>query len=228
MDSLRHVAIVPDGNRRWAKLNGVSPLEGHQKGATAMFSVVNHLLETTLECLTLWGFSPDNWKRSPEEVNWILSLLASWLASHTAWLNEQGVKFRHSGRRSGLPEDLVTAIDRAAAVTETNTGMILNVAFNYSGRADILDAVRALGDDIAHIRDIDERTFSSHLSTHGLPDVDLVIRTAGEYRLSNFLLWQVAYSEFYFTPTLWPDFGPKELDTAIAEYHERPRRLGGD
>lgn len=222
----RHIAIVPDGNRRWAKLNGVSPLEGHQKGASVMLAVVNQLLDTDLEVLTLWGFSTDNWKRSPEEVRWIMALLGTWLASHTSWLNQQGIKVRHIGRRLGLPDDLVTAIDRAVDLTSGNTGMTLNVAFNYSGRAEILDAVRALGEHFPG--NLDEATFSDYLYTGGLPDVDLVIRTAGEYRLSNFLLWQTAYSEFFTTPILWPDFTGKDLDAAIAEYHRRAKRQGGD
>jgi len=228
MDNLRHVAIIADGNRRWAKLNGVSTSEGHQRGAEAMFAVVKDCLSLDLECLTIWGFSPDNWKRSPEEVQAIFALLAEWLDSHTLWLVTEGVRVRHIGRLSGLPHDLQVAIDTAVTATSQNTGMALNVALNYTGRAEILDAVRRLMSPPASSASLDESNFSSHLDTGGLPDVDLVIRTAGYYRISNFMLWQTAYAEYYFTKTLWPDFDGEELVEAISEYQERKRTFGGD
>lgn len=229
MDSnLRHIAIVPDGNRRWSKLHGVPTLEGHQRGAEVMFTVAKHLISQALEYLTIWGFSPDNWKRSPEEVAAILALLASWLDSHTDWLVKEGVRVRHIGRLRGLPHDLQLAIERAVTATAPNTGMTLVVAFNYSGRAEILDAVRSLMSPLAGSTSLDEATFRSHLYTDGLPDVDLVIRTAGYYRISNFMIWQTAYAEYYFTKTLWPDFDKEEMDKAISEYHERKRTFGGD
>ena len=229
MDSnLRHVAIVPDGNRRWSELHGVPTLEGHQRGAEAMFAIVKGCLSLGLEYLTVWGFSTDNWKRSPEEVAAILSLLGSWLDSHTDWLRLNGVRVRHIGRLSGLPHDLQVAIDKAVTATAPNTGMTLTVAFNYSGRAEILDAVRSLMGSLAGSTSLDEATFRSHLYTDGLPDVDLVIRSAGYYRTSNFMLWQTAYAEYYFTKTLWPDFDEEELDEAISEYVRRKRTFGGD
>lgn len=193
-----------------------------------MFTVAKHLLSRGLEYLTLWGFSTDNWKRSPEEVAAILSLLASWLDSHTDWLYDEGVRVRHIGRLSGLPHDLQLAIERAVTATAQNTGMTLAVAFNYSGRAEILDAVRSLMSPLASSTSLDEATFKSHLYTDGLPDVDLVIRTAGYYRISNFMIWQTAYSEYYFTETLWPEFNEEEMDKAISEYARRKRTFGGD
>jgi len=229
MDSnLRHVAIIPDGNRRWSKLHGVPTLEGHQRGAEVMFTVAKHLLSRGLEYLTVWGFSTDNWKRSPQEVKAILSLLGSWLDSHTDWLRLNGVRVRHIGRLSELPLPLQTAIERAVTATAPNTGMTLAVAFNYSGRTEILDAIRSLMSHEGLAINVDERSLSSYLYTAGIPDVDLVIRTAGNFCISNFMLWQTAYAEYYFTKTLWPDFDEEELDEAISEYVRRKRTFGGD
>ncbi len=229
---LNHVAIVPDGNRRWAKEHNLPPLEGHRRGAEAMHTVVDYLIGR-VQYLTVWGFSTDNWQRADSEVNNLFHLLAAWIEKDTPWLNSRGVRLRHIGRFQELPQDLQLAINKAMEVTSDNTGMTFTLAFNYSGRAEILDAVRRLID--AGIpshwippREIDEKFFSRYLDTEGMPDVDLVIRTAGEFRLSNFLLWQTAYSEFYFTDVLWPDFNTKELEEALQVYSERQRRFGGD
>lgn len=228
-----HVAIVPDGNRRWAKERQLPALEGHRRGAQAMHTVVEHLIARGIKYLTVWGFSTDNWRRSDSEVNNLFHLLAAWIETDTPWLNSRGVRLRHIGRLQELPQDLQLAINKAMEVTSDNTGMTLTLAFNYSGRAEIVDAVRRLID--AGIpshgippREIDENFFSRYLDTDGMPDVDLVIRTAGESRLSNFLLWQTAHSEYYFTRVLWPDFAREDLDRALLAYSERQRRFGGD
>ncbi len=227
-----HIALIPDGNRRWAKEHGVPALQGHRRGAEAMHTVVDYLIGR-VQYLTVWGFSTDNWQRADSEVNNLFHLLAAWIEKDTPWLNSRGVRLRHIGRFQELPQDLQLAINKAMEVTSDNTGMTFTLAFNYSGRAEILDAVRRLID--AGIpshwippREIDEAFFSRYLDTDGMPDVDLVIRTAGEFRLSNFLLWQTAYSEFFFTPVLWPAFDTKELEKALESYSERRRRFGGD
>jgi len=233
-DSLcQHVAIIPDGNRRWAELHGLPNLAGHQRGAEAMHTVVEHLIAQGIKYLTVWGFSTDNWKRSDSEVSDLLHLLAAWIERDAPWLNSRGVRLRNIGHFKELPQYLQLAINKAIELTSDNTGMTLTLAFNYSGRAEIVDAARRLRD--AGIpshwippREIDEKFFSRYLYTDGMPDVDLVIRTAGEFRLSNFLLWQTAYSEFYFTPVLWPDFNTKELEKALKTYSQRRRHFGGD
>ncbi|GAI67944.1 unnamed protein product [marine sediment metagenome] len=227
-----HVAIVPDGNRRWAKKHRLPALQGHRRGAEAMHNVVDYLIGQ-VQYLTVWGFSTDNWRRSDGEVNNLFQLLAAWIEKDTPWLNRREVRLRHIGHLEGLPQVLQVAINKAIELTSDNTGMTFTLAFNYSGRAEIVDAVRRLIDTgiPSHWippREIDEKFFSRYLYTDGMPDVDLVIRTAGEFRVSNFLLWQTRYSEFYFTQTLWPDFDTEELEKALEEYNNRQRRFGGD
>ncbi len=229
-----HMAIVPDGNRRWADMKGVPHLIGHQAGADRMHDVVEALIQRGVKYLTVWGFSTDNWKRSETEVRAIFSLLEVWIIKDTPWLHSQGVKLKHIGRFQELPHSLQETISQAVNLTHANTGMTLNLAFNYSGRADILDAVRRLvtkaleGSLRIKPGEIDEAVFSQELYTNGSPDVDLVIRTAEEFRLSNFMLWQTAYSEFYFTPVFWPDFDILELERALETYQHRHRRFGSD
>ena len=223
-----HVALIPDGNRRWAKEHRVPPLEGHKCGAEVMHNVVSYLIGHQVKCLTLWGFSVDNWKRSKDEISSIFHLLARWVEGDTPWLNRNHVRLRHIGRFSELPYYLQSVIAHAVNLTQRNTGMTLALAFNYGGRADLVDAVRRLIDKGIPSHLVDEKRFSSCLYTDGMPDVDLVIRTAGDFRISNFLLWQTAYSEYYFTTTLWPDFNEKELEKALQVYSERQKRFGGD
>jgi undecaprenyl diphosphate synthase len=225
---LQHIALIPDGNRRWSKLGGVPALEGHRRGAKVMHTVVDYLIDHQVRYLTVWGFSTDNWKRNQEEITSLLRLLAQWIDKDAPWLNSRGVRLRHIGRLWKLPGFLQQAINKAVELTKNNMGMTLNLAFNYTGRAEIVDAVRQLVKDGILSQEIDETSFSRHLYTDGMPDVDLVIRTAGEFRLSNFLLWQTAYSEFYFTPVLWPDFDTEELEKALQAYSERQKRFGGD
>ena len=223
-----HIAIVPDGNRRWSKLHRVSPLEGHKRGADVMHRIADYLADRGIKYLTLWGFSTDNWKRTPEEVNDILDLLKQWLDLHTAWAHGKGIRLRYLGRFLELPESLREAITGAVELTRYNAGMTLNVAFNYSGRSEIIDAIHKWLANKDAPSFLDEKGFSHYLYTDGMPDVDLVVRTAGDFRISNFLLWQVAYSEFYFTDVLWPDFNEEGLEKALQVYSERQRRFGGD
>ena len=229
-----HVAIIPDGNRRWAKLRGLPALEGHRRGAEVMHNVIDYLISRKIRYLTVWGFSIDNWKRNQEEILSLLHLLAEWIEKDVPWLNSHGVRLRHIGRIGRLPNFLQVAINQAVELTSDNAGMTLNLAFNYSGRAEIVDAVRRLIDsgrlfEPAMSRpQLDEELFSHYLYTDDMPDVDLVIRTAGEFRLSNFMLWQTAYSEVYFTKVLWPDFDTEEVERALLDYNERQRRFGGD
>jgi len=225
---IQHIAIIPDGNRRWSKLHGISRLEGHQRGAEVMYQVADYLADKGIKYLTLWGFSTDNWKRQPGEVDDIFNLLEQWLDSHTAWANSKGIRLHHLGHPQELPESLREAIRQAVELTHHNTGMTLNIAVNYTGRAEILDAVARLIKINIPSEFLDEARFASCLDTRDIPDVDLVIRTAGDMRMSNFLLWQTAYSEIYFTKMLWPDFDREELDRALLAYSVRPRRLGGD
>ncbi len=224
---IEHVAIVPDGNRRWSKLHGVPVLEGHRRGAEVMHNVVDCLNSQGIKYLTVWGFSTDNWKRSDSEVNALFHLLATWIEKDTPWLTSRGVRLRHIGRLQELPDFLQLPINHAVDLTKNNTAMALTLAFNYTGRAEIVDAIHNWLADKDAPSYLDEELFSRYLYTDGMPDVDLVIRTA-EFRLSNFLLWQAAYSEFYFTETLWPDFDTRELEKALLSYSESQRRFGGD
>jgi undecaprenyl diphosphate synthase len=229
MDNLpQHVALIPDGNRRWAAMHNLPALEGHRAGADRMHYVVDEFIRLGLKYLSLWGFSTDNWKRSDSEVLSIFTLLQLWIEKDTPWLNENRVRLKHIGRLHELPHGLQEAIRVAVALTAYNSGMTLNLAFNYSGRTEIVDAVRGLIADRVPCERIDEDLFSQYLYTNGIPDVDLVIRTADELRVSNFMLWQTAYAEFFFTPVFWPDFDKLELEKALAAYQQRRRRLGGD
>ncbi len=225
---LKHVAIIPDGNRRWAELHGLPVLEGHNRGAKVMHKVVDYLISCRVDYLTLWGFSSDNWKRSDVEVSDLLHLMAAWLEEDAPWLNDRGVRLRHIGRLHQLPDFLQQAISQAVKLTAENIGLTLNLAFNYTGRAEIVDAAQRIVKDDPPPGKIDEKLFSRYLYSDGIPDVDLVIRTAGDIHLSNFMLWQTAYSELYFTDVLWPDFDTEELEKALKSYGQRRRRFGGD
>jgi undecaprenyl diphosphate synthase len=223
----QHVAIIPDGNRRWASKNGLPHIRGHELGGERMFQIIEHLMKLGVRFVTVWGFSTDNWKRKEEEIFSLFELLESWLNKTRSWAQDNKVRLRYIGRLQELPDNLQDLIQKAITITENNQGMTINLAFNYTGRAEIIDAVNKLILE-QPANQVDENTFGSYLYTDGTPDVDLVIRTAGEYRISNFMLWQIAYSEFYFSPVYWPDFDIDELDKALAAYGERIRRLGGD
>ena len=222
-----HVAIVPDGNGRWAELRGLPRLSGHHAGAENMRHMVEYLSEYPIKYVTLYGFSTENWSRPEDEVRGLFSLLEEFINQYVLEIHKRSIKLRHIGRLNELPQGLQLAINRAVELTKNNTGMTLNVAFNYGGRVEILDAVRRLiAEGVSH-QNINERLFNNYLYTDGLPDVDLLIRTGDELRLSNFLIWQTAYSEYYFTEVLWPDFGKKEIEKALLSYSQRQRRFGG-
>jgi undecaprenyl diphosphate synthase len=227
----RHIAIVMDGNRRWAKEKGVAILNGHRAGARATRQAVEACAELGIEVLTLYAFSTENWQRPAPEVKGLMHLIEVTLRREKMELHRNGIKIRHIGLREGLPKSLLDEIDDAVKLTQHNSRMILNLAINYGGRQEILNAVNRLLSDIrkgsVELETVDEETFKGYLFTDGLPDPDLLIRTAGEQRLSNFLLWQLAYTEIFILPIYWPDFTKKHLYIAIIDYQRRVRRFGG-
>jgi len=226
----RHIAIIMDGNGRWAQARGLPRIAGHRQGAEAVRRTVRAVGELGIPYLTLFGFSSENWKRPLEEVDDLMGLLRHYLRGEIAELHRNGVRLRVIGDLARLAPDIVTLIANAEALTRENSGVNLTVALSYGGRAEIAAAVRALAAKSAAGRllpdEIDETVISGHLFTAGIPDPDLLIRTSGEQRISNFLLWQCAYSELVFTKTLWPDFGPADLEQAIADFGGRERRYG--
>ena len=222
-----HVAIIMDGNGRWAKRCGLPRLEGHRSGLGNVRNVVKYADEYQIKYLTLYGFSTENWNRPKDEVEGLFQLLEERIDEEARELHKNGVKILHIGRLKGLPQSTQRAISKAVKLTENNAGMVLGFAFNYGGRLELLDAIRHIIDDGISVDDVDERLVSNYLYTAGMPDVDLVIRTSGELRLSNFLVWQSSYSEYYFTKVLWPEFDGKELRRALLSYSRRKRRFGG-
>jgi undecaprenyl diphosphate synthase len=223
----RHVAFILDGNGRWAEKRGKPRLEGHRAGVKNIRRILMYLNKLGVEYVTLYAFSTENWNRPADEVNGIFDILIEMVGAETRELHKKGVRIKHIGQLEGLPEGVQKSIIDAIKLTENNQGMTLGVALNYGGRAEILDAVRQISRDRIPPRDIDEKLFGKYLYTSGFPDVDLVIRTSGEMRTSNFLIWQSAYSEYYFTPVLWPDFNEEELEKALLAYSQRQRRFGG-
>jgi undecaprenyl diphosphate synthase len=222
-----HVAIIMDGNGRWAQQRGLPRAAGHRAGTDNIRPLLESCVEFGVKVLTIYAFSTENWQRPQDEVEALFSIMADAIERETPELHRQGVKIRHVGTSDGLPSDLARSIADATALTRQNRRITLNVAFNYGGRAEIVAAFRravAAGVDPAAI---DEATIERHLMTAGQPDPDLIIRTAGEMRLSNFLIWQAAYAEYYSTPRFWPDFGREELLTALEAYARRERRFGG-
>ncbi|NJD29328.1 MAG: di-trans,poly-cis-decaprenylcistransferase [Chloroflexi bacterium] len=222
----RHVAIIMDGNRRWARARGASELEGHAAGVEAIRGLLRHAVRRGIPVLTLYAFSRENWARTDAEVAGLFALLEDAIRSETAELREQGVRVRLLGRADELPPDTRRSIESALAATAGGDRLLLNIAFNYAGRTELVDAVRAIVRSGIAPEAIDESVVAGALYTAGLPDPDLVIRTGGEQRLSNFLIWQSAYAELVSTDTLWPEFGPDAFDAALAEYARRTRRFG--
>jgi len=222
-----HIAFIMDGNGRWAEQHGLPRLEGHRAGIESARSVIECLGEYHIGYVTLYSFSTENWQRPEDEVRGLLKILKESIGKETAEFHKRGVRIRHLGRLEELPLHLKLAIKRAIERTKNNTQMTLSFAFNYGSRLEILDAVRSIITEGIPPRDIDDKLFNSYLYTTGLPDVDLVIRTGGDLRISNFLLWQSAYSEYYFTEVLWPDFNTEELEKALVSYSQRQRRFGG-
>jgi undecaprenyl diphosphate synthase len=222
----RHVAIIMDGNRRWARLHGCSEFEGHAAGVEAIRGVLHHAVRRGIPVLTLYAFSRENWARSEAEVAGLFQLLESAIRTETPRLRAEGVRVRLLGRLDELPAATRASIQAALDETAAGDRLQLNIAFNYAGRTEIVDAIRRLIREGVPADRVDEDLVSSLLYTAGLPDPDLVIRTGGEQRLSNFLIWQSAYAEFYWCPVLWPDFGPEAFDAALAEFARRTRRFG--
>ena len=222
----RHVAIIMDGNRRWARLHDKAELEGHAAGVEAIRGLLRHAVKRGVPVLTLYAFSRENWARSDDEVTGLFGLLEAAIRDETAELREQGVRVRLLGRLDELPDATRDSIDEALEATAGGERLLLNIAFNYAGRTELVDAFRRLAAGGVPPEAIDEEAISAALYTAGLPDPDLVIRTGGEQRLSNFLIWQSAYAELLTTETLWPDFGPDALDDALAEFTRRTRRFG--
>ncbi len=222
-----HIAFIMDGNGRWAEKRDLPRLEGHKAGLEATRSIIKHLGEYNIKYVTLYSFSTENWNRPKGEVSGLLKILENSLNKEIFELHKRGVKIRHLGHLDRLPKNLKRAIMDAIELTQGNTKMILSLAFDYGGRLEILDAVRNILTDNICPQNIDERLFSGYLYTVDLPEVDFVIRTGGDLRISNFLLWQSAYSEYYFTNVLWPDFNAEELDKALTDYSNRQRRFGG-
>jgi undecaprenyl diphosphate synthase len=222
----RHVAIIMDGNRRWAKARGIPDFEGHAAGMEAVRGLLRHAVARGIPMLTLYAFSRENWARSDEEVSGLFDLLGRAIASETDELAQEGVRVRVLGRMEELPSATRDAIDGAVARTANGTRLDLNIAWNYAGRTELVDAVRRLIASGTPAEEVDERAVSEALYTAGLPDPDLVIRTGGEQRISNFLIWQSAYAELVFSDRLWPDFGPDAFDAALLEFARRTRRFG--
>ena len=221
-----HVAIIMDGNGRWAQQRGLPRVMGHRAGTNNIRRVLQAATEHGIKVLTIYAFSTENWGRPPAEVRGLMQLLSRTLRDQLKELNENGVQIRHSGSLVGISDTLRRQILEALEMTRDNSRIVLNVAFNYGGRSEIIDAVQRMIVDQVPVESITEDLFSDYLYTHGLPDPDLIVRTGGEYRLSNFLIWQAAYAEYYATPTYWPDFDEVELHNAIVAYTERDRRFG--
>jgi undecaprenyl diphosphate synthase len=221
-----HVAIIMDGNRRWARQHGVQELDGHAAGVEAIRGLLRHAVRRGIRVLTLYACSRENWARTDEEVVGLFGLLEAAIRSETPELQVQGVRVRLLGRVDELPPETRSSIESALAATAGGDRLTLNVAFNYAGRTELVDAVRAIVRSGIGADDVDESTLADALYTAGLPDPDLVIRTSGEHRLSNFLIWQSAYAELVISEALWPDYGPADLDQALAEYASRQRRFG--
>ena len=222
----RHIAIIMDGNRRWAKARGLVEMDGHAAGVEAIREVIRHAVRRGIEVLSLYAFSRENWARSDDEVGYLFFLLEKVIRNETDELKAQGARVRLLGRMEELPPDTRTSIEEALDATSGGRRLQLNIAFNYSGRTELVDAARNLAARGLRPDEIDEDVLAESLYTTGLPDPDMVIRTGGEQRLSNFLIWQAAYAEIYFCPILWPDFGPDALDEAIIEFAGRQRRYG--
>lgn len=225
-----HVAIIMDGNGRWAHQRGLPRTAGHRRGAEAVKTVVRAAAESGVSYLTLFGFSSENWKRPTSEINDLMGLLRVYLRGELASMIENRIRLRVIGDRSRLAPDIVRLIDEAEERSRDNKRLTLVIALSYGGRDEIIAAARSLAEAVRdgrmQVSDIDEATFAAHLFTDGIPDPDLLIRTSGEQRISNFLLWQMAYTEFLFVDTLWPDFSRENFLDAIKEFHGRERRYG--
>jgi len=225
----RHIAIIMDGNGRWARKRGLSRSMGHREGSVTLKKIVEACYNLGVKYLTVYAFSTENWSRPKEEVDELMKLLLEYLKNAEKELKGKNVRIRVIGDRKRLPAEIVSEIERVEEKTSHNDGLIFIIALNYGGRQEIVDAVNAIAEDIknGNITEINEEVISQRLYTRDIPDPDLLIRTSGELRLSNFLIWQSSYSELFFSDVLWPDFTPKHLEEAILSYQGRQRRFGG-
>ncbi len=226
----KHIAIIMDGNRRWARNKGLPVGLGHKEGAKTLEKIVRYAKNIGIKYITVYAFSTENWKRSQEEVSTLMNLMLNYLESYSKRADSENIKVKILGNRQGLSEKMIELIDKCMERTKNNTGITFNIALNYGGRDEIVKAVKNIAEKVKEneisIEDITEQTVSDNLYTKGQPDPDLVIRTSGEIRLSNFLPWQLVYSEFVFVEKNWPDFTEKDLDEAIEIYQKRNRKFG--
>jgi undecaprenyl diphosphate synthase len=222
----RHIAIIMDGNGRWARRRGLPRIYGHKRGADRVRNIVELCSQLGVPVLTLYAFSDENWGRPKEEVNFLMGMLGDFLRSEIATMKTNNIRFRTIGRTERLPKMAQKWVEKAMAETAENRGMVLNLALSYGGRGEILQAIKRMEATRGIPEDLREEHLAAHLDTAGLPDPDLIIRTSGEQRISNFLLWQGAYAELYFTEVLWPDFDEKELLLALVDFQGRQRRFG--
>lgn len=227
----RHIAIIMDGNGRWARQQGLPRTEGHRRGATSVRRITEECAKLGIEQLTLYCFSSENWKRPAEELAVLMELLKTYLVAERPSMMRNNIRVQWIGRREGMPEDAIRVLDETVELSRNNTGLCVCMAINYGGRGEISDAVRRIAEEVRR-GDLDpmainESVVADHLYTAGMPDPDLLIRTANEMRVSNFLLWQISYAEIWVTETYWPDFDSKHLHEAIRSYAARDRRFGG-
>jgi undecaprenyl diphosphate synthase len=222
----KHVAIIPDGNRRWARERGLEPMEGHRLAYERSFELAERLVRPGVKYLTVYAFSTENWTRAKDEVGFLLRLLERFVSGEFDRLSARGYRIRFVGSREGLGKKLARSMEEVEAKTAGNQRITLSICFNYGGRRDLVEAVRAIMREGVPAEEVDEATIETHLSTHGTPPPDLILRTSGEQRLSNFLLFEGAYAELMFFDVYWPDFGEREIDEALAEYARRARRYG--
>jgi undecaprenyl diphosphate synthase len=227
----RHIAVIMDGNGRWARQQGLPRIEGHRRGVASVRQTTEECSRLGIEQLTLYCLSSENWKRPPEELDFLMHLLEQYMIEERTEIMEQNIQVAVIGRREGIPPDALREIDKTIALSSTNTGLRLCLAVNYGGRAELADAVRRIAEEVRAGRlepaAIDEQTLDSHLYTAGMPEPDLLIRTAGELRVSNFLLWQISYAEIWVTDLCWPEFDEAQLHQAIRSFANRDRRFGG-
>lgn len=231
LKELKHLAIIMDGNRRWAKGRGLSIKGGHKAGAEMLTNTINWCIDFGIRYLTVYAFSTENWKRDPVEINDIMSLLREYLSSKEKDFNKKGVKIKAIGIENNVEKDIIEKVKKIEESTKNNNVLQVNIAFNYGGRVEVLDVVKKIAkrvqDGTLKIENIDDKIFKENLYYGDIPDPDLVVRTGGEFRISNFLLWEVAYSEFYFTDVFWPDFSKELLSDIINNFNKRERRYGG-
>jgi undecaprenyl diphosphate synthase len=227
----RHIAIIMDGNGRWAQRQNLPRIEGHRRGVASVRRTTEESARLGIEQLTLYCLSSENWKRPPAEIDFLMHLLEQYMIEERTTIMDNNLRVRMIGRREGIPEQVLYELDKTVEMSAANSGMWLNLAVNYGGRSELVDAVRAIGQEIAEgslsLGDIDEETIASHLYTAGLDDPDLLIRTAGELRISNFLLWQISYAEIWVTERCWPEFDESTLHAAIRDFADRNRKFGG-